>query len=308
MLVIVNRNANGGRAARAWQRIRPLVIERVGPFDECDAPDRESVRRCIVGALARGERRFVAAGGDGTVNLVMTDLVERARPEVLARVTFGAIGLGSSNDFHKPRRDALGGVPCRLDFAHPIQHDVGRSAYVDAEGERGVRHWLINASVGTTAAGNWLYNRATGVVGALKRLSASLGMIGATCVAVLRNRRVRMTLEREDGTSESVLLCNLGVVKNPHFTGVLRYDSPYEPHSGEFFVHLLMSASLWDTIVTLGRLARGRFAGRCTARTWRARQLALESATPFAVECDGEIVLAKRVEFSLEPMTLAVCA
>jgi diacylglycerol kinase family enzyme len=220
----------------------------------------------------------------------------------------GAIGLGSSNDFHKPRRDTIDGVPCRLDFAHPIRHDVGRTAYVAPAGSRGVRHWLINASVGTTAAGNWLYNQATGAVGALKHLSASFGMIGAALLAVLRHRRVPVTLEREDGKRESVLLCNLGVVKNPHFTGALRYDSPYEPASGDFFVHLLVSTSLWDAVVTLARLALGRFAGRDTARTWRARRLALESVVPFAVEGDGEVVLARRVEFSLEPGTLAVCA
>jgi diacylglycerol kinase family enzyme len=118
---------------------------------------------------------------------------------------------------------------------------------------------------------------------------------------------VPVVLEREDGVREEVLLCNLGVVKNPHFTGVLRYDSPYEPASGDFFVHLLESASLWDTVVTLARLARGRFAGRRTAHTWRARRLALESTVPFAVEGDGEIVLARCVEFTLAPSTLAVC-
>jgi diacylglycerol kinase family enzyme len=308
MLVIVNPNADGGRAAARWQRIRPRVVGLVGRFDECVAPNHEGLRRCIAAALARGERRFVAAGGDGTVNTVIGDLVELAPPDVLEQVSFGAIGLGSSNDFHKPRHATIDGVPCRLDFAHPIRHDVGRTAYVDPAGERGVRHWLINASVGTTAAGNWLYNRATGIVGALKRHSASLGMVGAALLAVLRHRRVPVTLERQDGSKESLLLCNLGVVKNPHFTGVLRYDSPYEPASGDFFVHLLISASLWDTLVALARLARGRFAGRSTARTWRARRLALESAVPFAVEGDGEIVLARRVEFSLEPGRLAVCA
>ncbi len=308
MLVIVNCRADGGRAAARWERIRPLMLARLGPFQECVAPDRERVRLSIADALSRGERQFVAVGGDGTVNLVMTDLVGAASPEVLAEVTIGAVGLGSSNDFHKPRRDTLGGIPCRLDFADAIRHDVGRTVFVDADGATGVQHWLLNASVGTTAVGNWLYNRATGVVGLLKRLSASLGMIGAALLAVMRHRCVPVVLEWEDGVREGVLLCNLGVVKNPHFTGILKYDSPYEPASGDFFVHLLESASLWDTAVTLVRLARGRFAGRRTARTRRARRLALESAVPFPVEGDGEIVLARRVEFSLLPAMLAVCA
>jgi diacylglycerol kinase family enzyme len=308
MLVIVNPNADSGRARAKWERIRSRVAELVGPFNECIAADPAAVRHCIANALERDEHRFVAAGGDGTVNLVMTDLVELAPPAVLQQITFGAIGLGSSNDFHKPKRATIDGVPCRLNFSHSMQHDIGRTVYIDPCGARGVRHWLINASVGTTAAGNWMYNRATGVVGWLKRCSAALGMIGAALTAVLKNRRVPVRLERQDGSSEYLLLCNLGVVKNPHFTGVLKYDSPYEPDSRDFFVHLLVSASLWDTIVTLARLARGRFAGRETARTWRARHLVLESTEPFAVEGDGEIVLARRVEFDLEPYTLAVAA
>lgn len=307
MLVIVNPRADGGRAAARWQRIRPRVAELIGPFDECVALDLGFVRRTIADALERGERRFVAAGGDGTVNLVMADLVELAPQDVLGHVTFGAIGLGSSNDFHKPGRDTIDGVPCRLDFEHPIPHDVGRTAYVDPEGRRGMRHWLINASVGTTAAGNWLYNHATGLVGALKRLSASLGMIGAALMAVLRHSHVPVTLRLQDGSRESLVLCNLGIVKNPHFTGILRYDSPYEPASGDFFVHLLVGSSLYGTMVALARLARGRFSGRGASRTWRARHLALESPVPFAVEGDGEVVLARWVEFSLAPGTLAVC-
>ena len=98
MLVIVNSRADGGRAAARWERIRPLMLARLGPFQECVAPDRERVRLSIEDALSRGERQFVAAGGDGTVNLVMTDLVEAASPEALAEVTIGAVGLGSSND------------------------------------------------------------------------------------------------------------------------------------------------------------------------------------------------------------------
>jgi diacylglycerol kinase family enzyme len=115
-------------------------------------------------------------------------------------------------------------------------------------------------------------------------------------------------MEREDGHRTIVHLRNLGVVKNPNFTGCLRYDSPYEPDSGEFFVHLLAESSLRDTVITLARLARGRFAGRRTARSWRGNWLALASARPFAVEADGEIVVTRRAEFSVAPRALQVCS
>ena len=64
-------------------------------------------------ALRDGTRVFVAAGGDGTVHA----LVERARR--IARhdsrsptLPFGVVGLGSSNDFHKPVARRCSGFRC----------------------------------------------------------------------------------------------------------------------------------------------------------------------------------------------------
>jgi diacylglycerol kinase family enzyme len=311
MLVVVNPSADNGRAQTHWERLRPELAKRIGAFTECLTPtrDRQAVRAEIRAALGRGETRFVAVGGDGTVNLVIHSLAELAPPDLLARCTLGAVGMGSSNDFHKPARpDAIiGGYPCRLDFARPIRHDIGRTTYYDDAKRQHVTHWIINASVGMTAHGNWLYNEARGLIGLAKRLSAAIGMTAAALRALFAAPRQPMTLQRDDGPPVPVRIRNLGVVKNPHFTGWLRYDSPYEPGSGNFFIHVLANSSLWDTLITLARLARGRFAGRRTAQSWRGRQLAVECSTPFAVEGDGEIVVTRRADFSLQPRAIQVC-
>ncbi len=310
MLVIVNPKANGGRAQTHWERVRPALAKECGSFQECVTLDVRAVRNAIQSALNGGEEHFVAAGGDGTVNLVVGLLVEQARPEQRSAIVVGAVGLGSSNDFHKMTGPTagIGGFPCRLNFAHPIWHDVGRTTYLDETGALRVRHWVINASVGTTAWGNWIYNEERGLIGSVKRCSSSLAIVFAALRALLGFTGAWMTLRYDDGPVMSTRVRNLGVVKNPNFTGCLRYDSPYEPGSGDFFVHLLAESSLWDTVVTLARLARGRFAGRPTAHSRRARRFALDAANPFAVEGDGEIVVTRHVEFSLEPLGLQVCA
>ena len=308
MLVLVNPTADGGRAGERWSRVRSEIEARFGAFDECVTRDPPSVRARIIGALAAGERRFVAAGGDGTVNLVLNTLLDVASPAVFSEIVLGAIGLGSSNDFHKPRRPnaEVGGVPCRMEFARALRHDIG---HTESAGDDGVSHraWLLNASVGTTATGNWLFNQAIGLVGWCKRKSATLGMVAACFTAILRTRRLQVTLDGPDGTTRTVRLRNLGVVKNPHFTGCLKYDSPYEPGSRRFFVHLLANSSLIDTFVTLARLARGRFDGRRSASSWPANHLTVASGVPFAVEGDGEVVLARRAEFAIAPQQIWVC-
>lgn len=308
MLVLVNPTADGGRAGQRWSHVRSAIEDRFGAFDECVTRDPSTVRARIAEALASGERRFVAAGGDGTVNCVLNTLLDVASPAVFAEVVLGAIGLGSSNDFHKPRRPDrdVGGYPCRMEFAYALRHDIG---HTEAVGDDGMlqRAWLLNASVGTTATGNWLFNQAAGLVGWCKRKSATLGMVAACFTAILRTRRLQVTLDGPDGTARTVRLRNLGVVKNPHFTGCLKYDSPYEPGSRRFFVHLLANNSLFDTFVTLARLARGRFDGRRSASSWQADHLTVASGTPFAVEGDGEVTLVRRATFAIAPQQIWVC-
>jgi diacylglycerol kinase family enzyme len=59
-------------------------------------------------------------------------------------------------------------------------------------------------------------------------------------------------------------------------------------------------------IWTLAGLLFGRFNGRRTG-SWRATRLRIESDRPFAVEGDGEVVMAIRAYFSVVPDLLRVC-
>ncbi len=309
MLVIVNPAARGGSGLRRWHDALPRVRELVGPFSLVEAADPSDVRAAVAQGLASGETQFVAVGGDGTVNLVVSSLVAQTEPGILERVTLGAIGIGSSNDFHKPLtpRHRFGTIPYRLDFQRARPNDVGRLRYEDDAGERHERFWIVNASIGTTAAGNHLFNHPDPFLRWLKRVSTALAMTCAAVRSVLGYVPPEITLTLDAGKPIRYRLRNLGVVKNPHFTGALRYDSPHEPSSGRFFVHLLEDVPLPSLALTLLALTRGRFSGRPGARTWTAAHAAVTAPAPFAVEADGEVFSARRAEFSLLPGALRVC-
>lgn len=310
MIVLVNRAAGGGRALRLWDDLSPAVRELVGPFRVWATDGETAVRDRIASLLATGERRFIAAGGDGTVNLVVNGILESAPPAVLKTVTLGAIGLGSSNDFHKPMLNGrlLGRIPHKLDFAATTDHDIGLLRYQDPEGRIRQRYWIVNASAGVTADGNQSYNAPDALLRWLKRVSPGRGIGYAALRAILGHRPRLMSIALDDEPPVVFCVSNLGVVKNPHFTGNLRYDTPYEPGSGRLDVHLLEGLGLMGLAWTLSGLARGRFTGRVGTHSWRVTRLTIEAAEPFPVEADGEIVSASKAWFAVLPRALRVCS
>jgi len=102
---------------------------------------------------------------------------------------------------------------------------------------------------------------------------------------------------------------NLGFVKNPHFAGSLRYDSPHLPDCGCFHIHRLGPMSRPRLIRALLQLARGRFAGGRQTQSWFARCAEVRNGGDrFLVECDGEVVDTSVARFSILTPKVRLCS
>lgn len=349
MLVLLNPRAGGGTAASRWAAVgagvRALTdrdelgalasdTDPGGPLEVLLLPDPAEAASLVAARFAAGRRTFVAAGGDGTVHGLVNALVAALPGPELGEVRLGAVGLGSSNDFHKPlsERRVVDGVPVRLDAAGARQHDVGRLRWLDPRGREWTRHWIVNGSVGLTADANTFFNGGDRVLGLLKRRAPKTAIVYAALRTLLRHRPRCLELRLDgvdsggDGTSgvgdgtpgvadgvlaipaRPTLVDNLGVVKNPHFAGDFRYDGPHEPASGTFCVHRLEGRSRLGLVRAMASLAGGRFAGTPGASSRVARRLVVRAEEPFAVEVDGEVLVALEAEFSIHPHRLALCA
>jgi len=308
MLALVNPHAGGGKGRARWERVRASVAALVGDFTTAVPADAAEARDAVRRALLAGERDFIAAGGDGTVNLVVDALLTHVTVAGRQELRLGAVGLGSSNDFHKPHRpDAwIGKVPVRLRFDRTVAHDVGQLRYRLPDGEWRCRRFILNASIGVTAEGNRRFNDDPAVARA-KRLHPDLGMAWAALAALFDGGPWPMHLATDGAPPVAVRVTNLGIVKNPHFTGLLRYDSAYEPGNGAFDVHLLGDVTRPARARAIAALCVGRFSGRPGTSSWRARRLSVSAERPFAVEGDGEVVVTTRAEFTLDLRALAVC-
>lgn len=303
MLVCLNPSAGFGRSARRWARLRhemanldALVVEETGP----------SLPRAVREHVERGERFVVAAGGDGTVHQVVNCLMDLPA-DARRRLWFGALALGSSNDFHKPNatRRRLAGVPVRVDREAAISHNLVRCSWQDRRGGH-TEHFIANASLGLVADANHTYNQNRGLVAAIKRLSIN----GAITYCALRtlfrssNRKLRLTV---DGVASERVLANVGVLLNHHFGGGLRYDTPVDADGPRMCVQLCEDMGRWRKLVTFSALSRGRFSGLPGTRTLWCESLRIEADEPFAFEMDGEVRVMSELDVQLVKGALRVC-
>ena len=304
--LFLNPRCRYGAGRSRWEKIKAEVHHRLGSLEieEILSPDEMAFQ--VSRALGNGETRFIAAGGDGTVNLLLNAVMQLSEDPDLV---IGAVGLGSSNDFHKPfqRETSIHGIPTRVDFQNAAPCDVMRTDYRDHHGHGKTRFCLINASIGLTAEANALFNSRGRGMKMLQRLSVDAAITAAALKAIFTGADIPCRLTVDGGEEQLFYVTNLGIVKNPHFAGSLCYDTSIEPDDGKLGIHLSEGLSRGERLGLLAALYRHRFQGRPKSRSWMATRLSVESDRVFAVEMDGEVVHTSRAEFRILPQRVRCC-
>jgi diacylglycerol kinase (ATP) len=306
MLVIVNKKAGGGRAGKRWEGVRPELNGFAKRMKMVVTSDVSSMRAAVAAALRDGETDYVAAGGDGTVNALLNVLINETSGNV-ARLRLGAIGLGSSNDFHKPgvRSSVIAGCPALLDFESAQPRDVGR-CIVSLDSSATTRYFLLNGSIGVTARANEFFNHPDVFLGFLKRHSTS-GAIGyAALRTILNPAPIPMTVMSVETGRVTGDFVYAAVLKSPHVSGGLKFPGEALYDSGRFSVYCFKSMGRMKLAELALALSRGRsFGAGCIS--WSPTSCSFSASEPFAVETDGEIMRATDARFSLIPHYIKVC-
>ena len=195
MLVIVNERSKGASGTRNGTRCA-TACARAASRSRRFADGVPASDRAVVDGVARGHDVVVAAGGDGTVHAVLNALIDPATDRPRGGAALGGIGLGSSNDFHKPMaaERRLGPVPARVARDAASCVDVGKARLVHPDGTQSTRYFLLNASVGIVAAGNAYFNDGSGLVRWLKRRNTEAAIMYAALVNIVRYRPHRVSL------------------------------------------------------------------------------------------------------------------
>lgn len=310
MLVLMNPRCNGGGAGKRWPAVR-AAVQRVRPDAQFAEPDSAAdAERVVAAGVAAGHDAIVAAGGDGTVNLALNVLMDPARDRPRAPgVALGAIGLGSSNDFHKPNvgRRLLAGAPARVDVAGATAVDVGKATIQLPGGGRLVRYFLLNASMGMVADGNNAFNTGGGLVKWLKPRNVDLAIAVCAAQVVATLRLPQVTICSSDWHYDGPV-ANVGVLKSVYFAGGMHYDTTVADDDGQFDVNIWRAAGRLAICRLVFGLYRGHFLASPLAISHRCDAVELVPRSPCALELDGEIVVAQAARLDVIRAPLKVCA
>lgn len=305
-IVFLNPQCSYGRGRARWEALTKSLGTRIGRFQMVEMTSPRALVNQVSKAVADGALFLIAAGGDGTVNLLMNAILEARAAD---KVTIGAIGLGSSNDFHKPFYPGLmlDGTPLRLNVAQTAKYDLIRVAYEPPDGDLRVRHCLINASIGITAEGNFIFNRRLGFIMAVRRLSVNAAVMTTALKVIFSYRNLRCRLAIDGGEEKAMLVSNLGIIKNPHFAGRLCYDTDIKPADGKLGIKIYRDLTLPERIKALAAFQRGCFRGRTKALSRTGIHLTVKSDQVFVLEMDGEVVEARAARFRIVPSAVRCC-
>ncbi len=302
----LNPYCSGGRGLKKWEKISSYFSKDIRWYRiDCNG----SIDPIIKNSFMEGEINFIAAGGDGTVNYVLNKLLKLIPEEDLKNIKLGAAGIGSSNDFHKPFSECtlIEGIPVKTNFEAAEFRDIGCISFE----EKGIlrhKYFLINASIGITAEANHFFNNPDLILKKLKKTNTGLSILYSALKTILKYKNFDIKI-KSAGTGElGINLTNLGIVKNPNFSGNLRYNSVKKLNSGKFDIHLCYGMSMLEIISLFNNLQKGSFYQIAKKRCWQSSEIKIFSNENFFIEFDGEIIKTNSAVFEILPKLIKVCS
>ena len=295
-LAVVNPAAEGGRSRKllgpALERLRSGGVA-VDMVETRGAGDATRIAR---EAYGRGQRKFIAVGGDGTSYEVVNGLFPEASTE--GRPTLGFLPLGTGNSF---LRDFSGrGVE------HAIESLIaGRTQSCDVLRLRhrgGVIHYINLLSVGFPADVATLRARRFSGQG-------ELGYIISIFLGLARLQRRPFPMRVDGETEFDRRRCLFLTFNNSKFTGGTMMIAPKaEVSSG------LIEYVRWGAIGRLGlmrnlpRLYDGTHIEHPLAERKAVRRVEFDLNAPIDVMVDGEVLTLDCEELDVLPAALNVVA
>ena len=278
--ILLNPKARGSTALKVWQKIATSYSGyRVVNLEEIDFDRLE---------FSSGDQ-IICAGGDGTLNWVVSRLIARHGLSAVKSFEFGLIGLGSNNSFLM----SAGHQISKARVSSPARpHDLVECRLEDGS----KKYFLANASVGLLAEANFIFNQDK-IVKSLKSYNRDVAdtLTFLKAIKSFKSSQIKVTM---DGKTREQNITNLHFLKHPYFAADLFFDETGSEDDG--LIHFFSLESMpklqilkrFIDMMLFKKMSRGY-----TAKS-SAKHLSLECKKAFAIELDGEVYRTHSAQFT----------
>lgn len=308
MFLLVNTYAGGGGAEIKWERIKNAINKKFNDLKIFKIDMSSNSNSFIQDEISKNEKDFIIAGGDGTINQFINKLIDNSDKNDIKGIRIGAIGIGSSNDFHKPiqNENLINEIPAKIDFNSCELRDVCLIKYKSGS-EIQHKYFLLNASIGVTAKANNLFNNPDPVLKFFKRHFTGLAIIYAAIKTILTYKNFEAKIIFDSYETYSFDVSNLSVVKNPNISGSLSYPCMANYQNGLYDIFLTHSMNNLDLINLLRWLSNKSFPKKDKTKYCKTSKIKVSAKSDFLIEFDGEIIKTNYAEFSILNKYLNIC-
>ena len=298
--VFVNPAARKGGTARRWPEIRSRLEARHGPLDVVFSERPGHALTLARQAVDDGVRRFVAVGGDGTVNETLNGMLDGDGRLLAPDSVLCPIPAGTANELCR----ALGhldGPELALDATlcrDTRQLDLTVNNMQGFDGRPARRFGYLISSFGSAAT----ISHRTSTSRVLKKLGGRFSYFAVTLIVTLtyRHRLVRMTFDdggQEERTVYTGLCCNA-----ENGGGGMRLAPGAKPDDGVLDYVEFGAIGRFDILRQKPSwLYQGRHIEHPDVRRVAARRMHFDSDIDTLVDVDGETVGRLPLAVSLIP-------
>lgn len=308
-IIVINPKCHQGTALQRYLSIKQDLLHHLpGNYEEVILDNGKGLDELLGDRIKKSpEQIIIVAGGDGSINYLI-DYLMKCHKSHLHKIAVGGIGLGSSNDFHKPALKSINGIPLMIDLEKPwVKHDIGIAKYVGENGISLEKYFIINASIGVTAQANWNFNNPSALLKYFKSKSSNLAIYYTAISTILKYRNISVQIEYNDKKFETEL-SNLNLLKIPFISGSFRYPQSIGSNSGFFGLNISHHMGTLDLIKLMLDMGKGVFEVDEKKISDYTNRLKVTSKESFVFEFDGETDKCQSVEIKIIPKAINILA
>ncbi len=299
-LVIVNPNAGIGKVSRDWGRISQMLDKHGFDYKALFTDGPLHAITLVAENIRSGYRKFIAVGGDGTMNEVVNGIFSQEEIPT-TDIKAGMIPVGTGNDWVR-----TWGIP--TDYEQAIQllrkeftmlQDAGLVSYYNSK-RQGTRYFVNMAGLGFDGlvAQKTNADKRRGKGNPLLYFKHLLGS--------LFSYKSCNTTIRVDGREVKDLYFSIGVGIGQYNGGGMRQAPDAIPNDGLFDLTLIRDLSKLSIVANVRRLYDGTIKKYHKVETMLGKKISVHCKTPILLEADGESLGHSPFTFDIIPQSVQV--